>query len=96
MTKKKQSKTKKRLFLLGFACLVVNFAVFYSLGNVWKEIYTKKLEKQELSTQLVTLKEEEKTLKVEVNKLNDPSYIAKYAREKFYYSGKNEYIIKME
>ncbi|SRR5574344_2156881 len=93
---KQNTKTRKRVFLFGFICIAVNFAIFYSLGNIWKEIYTKKIEKKELSTELVELKEEEKTLKVEVNKLNDPSYIAKYARERFYYSGQNEYIIKME
>ena len=64
--------------------------------HCWKEIYNKKEEKKELSSKLVTLKDEEKALKVEANKLNDPAYIAKYAREKFYYSAKDEYIIRIE
>ena len=38
----------------------------------------------------------EDILKSEVNKLKDPVYVAKYAREKFFYSGKNEYIIRMK
>lgn len=96
MAKKKSSVTKKRIFLLGLSCFVINFVILYSLFDVWKEIHDKKIEKEELSIKLVDLKEEEQELKVEVNKLKDPAYVAKYARERFYYSGKNEYIIKME
>lgn len=96
MAKVNKSKTTKRLFLLGLVCFAINFACFYSLFGVWKEIYSKKKEKNELAIELVDLKEEEEALKVEVNKLKDPAYIAKYARERFYYSGTDEYIIKME
>lgn len=92
----KASKKKKRTLILGFVCLVVNFLVFYSLATVWKDITEKRLEKEALTSELASLKEEEKQLKSEVNKLNDPTYIARYAREKFLYSGKNEYILKIE
>ena len=36
------------------------------------------------------------SLKVEVNKLKNPEYVAKYAREKFLYSKDNEYVIKIK
>lgn len=39
---------------------------------------------------------EEETLKDEINKLQDPEYMARYAREKYLYSKKNEIIIKIE
>lgn len=93
---KNNKKTKKRICLLIFICLIINGAIFYSLGKVWQNIYEKKLEKESLTANLTNLKEDEEKLKVEVNKLKDPAYIAKYAREKFLYSGKNEYIIKIK
>lgn len=96
MTKKTKPKARKRLFLFGLLCIVVNGLIIYSLGTTWKQIYEKKSEKKDLSTSLVNLKENEETLKVEVNKLKDQEYVAKYAREKFLYSGKNEYIIKIK
>ena len=55
-----------------------------------------KTEKEDLNKELTELKEEEDILKSEVNKLKDPVYIAKYAREKFLYSGDDEYIIRMK
>ena len=61
-----------------------------------KKVIELKKEQQELSGTLVELKEKEETLKAEVNKLQDPDYIAKYAREKFMYSGDGEYIIRIK
>ena len=55
-----------------------------------------KNENEKLKVKLDNLKEEEEILKSEVNKLKDPVYVAKYAREKFLYSGDNEYIIRMK
>ena len=55
-----------------------------------------KNEDKELNVKLDNLKDEEEVLKSEVKKLKDPVYVAKYAREKFLYSGDNEYIIRMK
>ena len=55
-----------------------------------------KNENKELNVKLGNLKEEEEVLKSEVKKLKDPVYVAKYAREKFLYSGDDEYIIRMK
>ena len=38
----------------------------------------------------------QKFLKNEINKLQDPEYMARYAREKYLYSKNNEIIIKIE
>ena len=40
--------------------------------------------------------EEEENLKNEINKLQDPEYMARYTREKYFYSADNEIIIKIE
>ena len=39
---------------------------------------------------------EEEELKSEINKLKDPEYLARYTREKYLYSAKDEIIIKIE
>ena len=94
--KKVRKSSKRRMFVFGLLCLAVNIAIIYSLYNTWDEIYDKKCEKDTLSENLVVLKEEEETLKVELNKLKDPAYVAKYAREKLFYSESDEYIIKIK
>ncbi len=96
---KKRRKVKtnfKRAFLITVFCLVTNFFVITYIGGTFKNVIELKKEQKELSGTLVSLKEEEETLKSEVNKLQDPDYIAKYAREKFMYSGEGEYIIRIK
>lgn len=95
MAKKKVKKTK-RLILVTIFCLAINGYVLYSVGSILKDVQAKKEEKQILSSELVLLKEKQEELKVEVNKLQDSEYVARYAREKYLYSGKNEYILKLK
>lgn len=95
MAKKKVKKTK-RLILVTIFCLAINGYVLYSVGSILKDVQVKKEEKQILSSELVLLKEKQEELKVEVNKLQDSEYVARYAREKYLYSGKNEYILKLK
>ena len=96
---KKRRKVKtnfKRAFLITVFCLFTNFFVITYIGGTFKNVIELNKEQKELSGTLVSLKEEEETLKSEVNKLQDPDYIAKYAREKFMYSGEGEYIIRIK
>ena len=96
---KKSKKTKKqvlRSILYVFLCLIVNSYIVYSLFGVIQQVYSKKSEKKELSIKLANLQEKEEALKVQVNKLKDPDYVAKYAREKYFYSKNNEYIIRIK
>ena len=72
-------------------CIHHLFSRKYFYRGLWNE-----KESKELSVKLDDLKAEEDILKSEVNKLKDPVYVAKYAREKFFYSGANEYIIRMK
>lgn len=96
---RKQKRVKrnfKRIFLVTVLCLTVNFFVITYIVNVFKDVVELKKEKEELAVTLDDLKEKEKVLKSEVNKLQEPDYIAKYAREKFMYSGDGEYIIRIK
>ena len=58
------------------------------------EIAGKYKEKDELNEELEVLKEKETELSTDVLKLQDPEYIARYLREKYYYSKEGEYVIR--
>lgn len=93
---KSKKKQRKRIFLVTVICIALNAYALYSIGTIFKDVNKMKIENKELVLKLEGLKEEEDILKSEVNKLKDPVYIAKYAREKFLYSGDDEYIIRMK
>lgn len=59
------------------------------------EIVNKYQEKEKLNQQLEELKEEENILSTDVLKLQDPEYVGRYLREKYFYSKSDEYIIKL-
>ena len=95
-SKKIKRKRMRRIFLVTLVCLAINSYVIYSVGSILTNVYDMKKETKQLDKKLEELKEEEDILKSEVKKLKDPVYVAKYAREKFFYSGDNEYIIRMK
>ena len=95
VAKKKIKKSRKRLFLLGLSSLVIIFVTTFTIGKYWVEIFEKYQEKKELDNELVSLKEKEEELKVDADKLQNPEYIARYAREKYLYSKEGEYILKI-
>lgn len=96
MAKRKHTRKKvKRFFLFGIASVIVISLTTFTLGKYWVNIYSKYQEKKTLDKELISLKEEEETLKVDVNKLQDPDYIARYAREKYLYSKDGEYILRI-
>ena len=92
---KKKLKPKKRAVFLVLSSFVVIIAVTFSIGKYWVEIFEKYQEKQELEMELTALKEKEEELQVDANKLQNPDYVARYAREKYLYSKEGEYIIQI-
>ncbi len=93
--KKSKKRSRKKMFLLGFLSLVIIAGTTYTIGKYWVEIYDKYKEKKELKKELVSLKEKEEELQVDADKLQDPDYIARYAREKYSYSKDGEIILRM-
>lgn len=97
MNKKKVSKNvKRRLTLLGpifigvfIVCTITIFTYVYKIQSLRKE-------QTELNEKLQGLQNEEEKLSSEISKLKDPEYIAKYARENYYYTKDGEYVIKIE
>lgn len=93
--KKKTKKSIKRIFLLGITSVAIIIGTTYTIGKYWIEIFDKYQEKKELKTKLSNLKEKEAALQVDANKLQDPDYIARYAREKYSYSKDGEIILRI-
>lgn len=92
---RKQRKSRKRLCLFVPICLVAIFTVFTAVGNYWIKISEKYNEKNQLQEEMLTLREKEAELKIDANKLEDPDYVARYAREKYMYSKDGELIIRL-
>ncbi len=88
-------KAKRRIIYLGFLSLFVIFAMTFTVGKYWIEIFNKYREKRVLEEELIALKEKEEQLRVDANKLQNPDYIARYAREKYLYSKEGEYILQI-
>ena len=92
---KRKKKVRTRFFLLGFTSLFIICAVTFTIGKYWIEIFDKYKEKKILESELTTLKEKEEELKVDAKKLQNPDYVARYAREKYQYSKAGEFILKI-
>ena len=93
--KQKAKKSTPRFLVFGVACIIISGTVALSISKLWSEIYQKYKEKKDLDQKLVELKSQEKELKVDVEKMQDPEYIARYLREKYLYSKDGEYIIRI-
>lgn len=96
MVKKKvNKKAKRRMLFLGLGSISIITFTLFTIGKYWVEIYQKYQENKELDEKLMTLKDEEEELKVDVEKLQDPDYVARYAREKYLYSKDGEFILRI-
>lgn len=91
--KKKQAKKRFLFFLVLYSA--IGIILLENVGSSFIEIYNKNKEKKQFKEQLIQLKEKEDELKGTVTKLQDPDYIARYAREKYLYSKDGEIIIRI-
>jgi cell division protein DivIC len=83
------------MIFLGLTSIIIIFVMTFTIGKYWVEIYDKYQEKKELEKELTLLKEKEEELKVDAKKLQNPDYIARYAREKYQYSKDGEFILQI-
>lgn len=97
MTKRRISKaSKRRLSIFGtISIIAIIYFVFSLLYNVYT-IYSLTNEKNNLIASHIELQEKAEQLKVDIEKLNDPNYLANYAREHYKYSKPGEYILQLE
>ncbi len=98
MVKKKHrytKKTKGRMFIIFLFFISIISTLSYTLINNLKQINDISNEKKSLKEEKISLKEKQATLIADIEKLSDPEYIAKYAREKYFYSKNGEIILRM-
>ena len=94
--RRKPFKSKIRIFVSLIIFGSVTAALGYNcLTNILK-IQDMNNEKKELENKLVSLQEEKEILETDIMKLEDPDYIAKYVREKYFYSKDGEVILRLE
>ena len=94
--KKKGIKTKFRVTF--YSILLIITSIFF-LTTVYSTVSKYIKINNEIKNDKVSYKNklsEEEELKSEINKLQDPEYVARYAREKYLYSKDDEIIIKIE
>lgn len=89
-------KTKFRMVLLWMFFMISIGVLVSSLFNSYTRYRNTEEEINNLEISYTKSLEEEENLKDEINKLQDPEYMARYTREKYLYSKKNEIIIKIE
>ena len=78
---KSEIKARRRMLFLGLSSVIIIFVMTFTIGRYWVEIFDKYQEKKLLEEELLSLKEKEEELKVDANKLQNPDYVARYARE---------------
>lgn len=89
-------KSKRRLVLICFLMLGCVTIIITSVLKDLLAVMDNKKKTVALQAKYNELLKEEKELKSEVTKLKDPEYVARYARETYYYSLPDEVIIKMK
>ena len=95
MNRKIKKVTKRRLIIFGTLSILSIIYFGYTLSSYIYTIYDLNKQKNNLEEHYIELKHEAEDLQIEINKLNDPEYLARYAREKYSYSKEGEYIIKI-
>lgn len=78
-------------FIFGLILSTLGYNLILNINSIYKM----KAQKKQLENKIALLKEEEKILESDIQKLEDPSYVARYAREKYLYSKDGEIIIRM-
>jgi len=95
MKKKELKAAKKRLVIMILFFIVATLIVSINVFKVWLQIIDNNNSIESLTAEYNSLMEEEKQLKSDVNKLQDPEYVARYAREKYLYTKDGELIIRI-
>lgn len=93
---KTSKKAKRRLFLASIIFLAVLSFIGVTVFKYWNLILENRNQEESLTTKYEELLSNEELLKKQVSKLEDPDYVAKYARDKFSLTQEDETIIQFE
>ena len=99
MSKKKRRlsvKAKSRMFVIflffGAIIATLGFTFFRDLHKI-RDLNNDMKKMVQKESDLI---DEEEAIEADIKKLSDPSYIARYAREKYFYSKEGEIILRMK
>ncbi len=88
-------KDKRRLLIWTMLIvIIISYLAVFSF-HYWSQILSNRKEKVKLENEYNDLLKTEADLKAQITKLQDPDYVAEYAREKFMLSKDGEVIIKV-
>ena len=97
--KKKKRRIKgskiRMLILIPISLIIIGY-FFYLLISYPYNIMRLQNEEKKYEQELLDLEIDEKNLKNEIEKLKDPDYLARYARENYQYSKNGEIILKID
>lgn len=99
MVKKKKhytAKTKSRMLIIFLFFGAIISTLGYTFVHDLKRIKDMQQEKKALTEEKKALEEEETTILADIKRLSDPAYIARYAREKYFYSKEGELILRIK
>ncbi len=91
---KRKKKLKHNLFVYVVCLFILGLFIFDSFSYC-EDIYNALKEKKELNNKLTELKDKEKELELDADKLQNSDYIGRYAREKYFYTKDGELVIKI-
>lgn len=96
MARRKNKKAKKRkAIFIPISLFVIGYFIFNLCYYSYRIMVLEK-SRTSLQNELTSLQKKEQNLTSDIQKLKDPEYIAKFAREQYMYSRDGEYIIKIE
>lgn len=99
MVKKRKrytAKTTGRMIIIFLFFVTIISTLGYTLFNNLCKINDIEKKLEELEEEKIALSEEEERLEADIKRLSDPEYIARYAREKYFYSKEGEIILRMD
>lgn len=99
MTRKRRKytvKTKSRMLVIFLFFIVIISTLGYTLFFNVCQIIDLKLNMIDLEQKKLELEDEEKVIEADIKRLQNPEYIARYAREKYFYSKPGEIILRIE
>lgn len=92
---KKNIKAYRRIRIYLFVIVGLLSFFGYKMYYYWPKIFSNYQEKSKLEENYEKLLEEESILTSDIIKLQDPDYVARFAREKYLYSKNGEIIIRI-
>ena len=94
--RKYTAKTKSRMFIIFLFFLSFISTLGYTLFFNISQIVTLKIKMNDLNEEKIVLEEQEKVIQADIKRLEDPVYIARYAREKYFYSKEGELVLRIK